>query len=500
MRSKRTTATTTSAGQVQRGHLEYKWIVLSVTTIGALMAAIDSTIVILGLPDMLVELHANLVEMIWVIMGYILVSTVFLLTFGRVADILGRVRMYNLGFVVFTVGSALCGLSGTASELILFRLVQGSGAAMMVVNSVAILTEVFPPDQRGRALGINAITFAAGGVIGPVLGGLILTLTSWRWIFFINVPIGLIGAVWSYLALKDISVRRQGEKFDLIGAVTFSTGLIALLIALTLGIQFSWTSAPILILFALFVVMLIVFLRWEQRAPNPVLDFSLFRERVYSFSVLTAMMQALALFAVNFLIVFYLQGVRGYDPLKAALLLIPLPLVMAVMAPLSGWVADHIGARIPATLGLLMQGTALAWFMQLTSATPYTQIAAGLALMGLGSGMFYSPNTSAAMNASPVHRLGVASGTLATLRQTGMVTSFALSLAVAAASLPRDVMMQLFVGTNVVLGSQVTQSFVTGMHSTFFVSIVLCLVAASLSMVRGKENRREQAASMVVGD
>ena len=166
------------------GRFEYKWIVLSVTTIGALMAAIDSTIVILGLPDMMVELHSDLVSMIWVIMGYILISTVFLLTFGRVADMLGRVRMYNLGFAVFTVGSALCGLSASANQLILFRLIQGSGAALMVVNSVAILTEVFSPDERGRALGINAVTFSAGGVIGPVLGGLILTAGSWRWIFF----------------------------------------------------------------------------------------------------------------------------------------------------------------------------------------------------------------------------------------------------------------------------------------------------------------------------
>src|SRR5512143_3392249 len=171
--------TRTSERQLFGRAVPYKWIVLSVTTIGALMAAIDSTIVILGLPDMMVKLHADLVQMIWVIMAYILVSTVFLLTFGRVADILGRVRMYNLGFLVFTIGSALCGFSNTAAQVIAFRLVQGSGAAMMVVNSVALITEVFPPDQRGQALGINAITFAAGGVIGPVLGGLILTVASW---------------------------------------------------------------------------------------------------------------------------------------------------------------------------------------------------------------------------------------------------------------------------------------------------------------------------------
>jgi EmrB/QacA subfamily drug resistance transporter len=379
--------------------------------------------------------------------------------------------------------------------LILFRLVQGSGAAMMVVNSVAILTEVFPPHERGRALGINAVTWAAGGVIGPILGGFILTVADWRWIFFINVPIGIFGALWGYLALKEMSMRRQGERFDPIGAASFSLSLISILLALTLGIQYSWTSLPIVSLFIASAVLLGWFLWWQRRAASPVLDFSLFKERVYNFSVLAAMMQALALFAVNFLIVFYMIGVRGYNPLQAALLLIPLPLVSAVVAPLSGWVADRIGARVPATIGLLIQDVALIWFTQLTTTTPYTQIAAGLALMGLGGGMFYSPNTSAAMSASPVHRLGVASATLATLRQAGMVTSFALSLAVAAASLPRDVMLQIFVGTNVTLGSQVTQAFVVGMHSAFFVSIVLCLIAAGFSMVRGKENRLTQASS-----
>jgi EmrB/QacA subfamily drug resistance transporter len=480
-----------------RDRIEYKWIVLSVTTIGALLAAIDSIIVILALPDMLVELHADLVEMIWVIMAYILVSTVFLLTFGRVADMLGRVRMYNLGFVVFTVGSALCGLSGNASQLIGFRLVQGAGAAMMVVNSVALITEAFPPHERGQALGINAITFAAGGVIGPILGGLILTVASWRWIFFVNVPIGIFGALWGYRVLRELSIRKKGETFDPIGAITFSLSLVAILLALTLGIQYSWFSAPIVILFVAFAIFLAIFLWWERRASSPVLDFSLFRDRVYSFSVLTAMLQSLALFAVNFLIVFYLQGVRGYDPLRAALLLIPLPLMIAVIAPPAGRLADRIGARIPASVGLLIQCIGLVWFAQLTPTTPYVQMALGLALVGLGGGLFYPSNTSAAMNSAPTPRLGVASATLATLRQAGMVTSFALALAVAAAALPRDVMMQLFVGTNVVLGSKVTQEFVIGMHSAFWVSLVLGLIGIAFSLVRGKENRRQPVAEPV---
>lgn len=240
--------------------------------------------------------------------------------------------------------------------------------------------------------------------------------------------------------------------------------------------------------------MLIVFFWWERRASSPVLDLSLFQNRVYNFSVLAAMLQSLAMFAVNFLIVFYLQGVRGYDPLTAALLLIPLPIVNAIVAPLSGILADHIGARVPATAGLVVQGAALMWFItRLTPTTPYLEIAAGLAVMGLGGGLFWSPNTSAAMNAAPLPRLGIASATLATLRQTGMVTSFALALAVAAASLPKQVVMQLFVGTNITLGSETMQAFVVGIHSAFIVSAVLCVVAAGFSLVRGKEDRRRQA-------
>jgi EmrB/QacA subfamily drug resistance transporter len=476
-----------------RRRVEYKWIVLSVTTIGALMAAIDSTIVILALPDMMVKLHADLVEMIWVIMAYILVSTVFLLTFGRIADMLGRVRMYNLGFVVFTAGSALCGMSQTAGQLIASRLVQGSGAALLVVNSFAIITEAFPRDERGRALGINAITFGAGGVLGPLLGGFILGAASWRWIFFINVPIGVVGATWAYLALKEQGVRTQRERFDILGAITFSVGLLAILSALTLGIQAGWNSPSILALFGLFALMLAVFIYWENRTENPVLDFSLFKQRVYNFSVLAAMMQALALFAVQFLIVFYLQAVRGYNPLQAALLLIPLPVLTSVIAPFSGRLADRIGARIPATLGLLLQAVALVLFTRLTPTTPLWQIGATLALMGLGGGLFFSPNTSAAMNAAPPNRLGIASATLATLRQVGMVSSFALSLAVAAASLPKDVMMQLFVGTDVQLGSHVMQNFVIGMRTAFVLSFALLIVAAALSFVRGHEDRRALA-------
>jgi len=362
-----------------------------------------------------------------------------------------------------------------------------------MVNSAAIITEVFPANERGRALGLNGITWALGGIAGPLLGGAILAAASWRWIFFINVPIGVIGTIWAYRALHEMSTPNKHERFDPLGAITFSLGLIALLIALTLGIQFGWTSLPILSLFALFVAMFILFFLWEKRPAYPVLDLSLFKNRVYNFSVLAAMLQSLAMFAVDFLIIYYLQAVRGYSPLTAALLLIPLPLMSAIVGPLSGLLADHIGARIPATLGVLSQAAALAWFTStLAPTTPYWELAVGLMLMGIGGGLFWSPNTSAAMNGAPTARLGIASATLATLRQTGMVTSFAVALAVAAGSLPGSVVMALFVGTNISLGSAVMQTFIIGIKHAFVVSAVLCLVAAGFSLIRGKEDRKAQ--------
>ena len=471
----------------------YKWLVLSVTTIGALMAAIDGNIVILALPAMMASLHADLVQMIWVIMSYILVSTVILLALGRVADMLGRVQMYNLGFVIFTVGSILCGFSQSAVQLILSRMVQGAGGAMMVVNSAALLTEVFPPDERGRALGINGITFSVGGILGPVLGGFILSGASWRWIFFINVPIGIAGTIWGYLTLHETAPKAKGERFDWLGALSFSLGLLGLLGALTLGIGAGWASPPILGLFALFAAMVAIFVVHERRCENPVLDFSLFGDRVYTFSAFAAMMQSLAMFALNFLVVFYLQAVRGYDPLKAALLLLPMPIITAFVAPFSGTLADRIGARIPATIGILIQCVALGGFIAIRPDTPYLQIALGLALTGLGGGLFYSPNTSAAMNAAPRNRLGIASAALATLRQTGMVTSFALSMAVAASTLPREDMLRLFVGTKVAMGSSSMAAFVIGMRGAFSVSLGLLVVAALFSVVRGKEDRAGRA-------
>ncbi|MGA2110738.1 MAG: MFS transporter [Anaerolineales bacterium] len=484
------------AGTGLRGRLHslpYKWIALSVTTLGVLMSAIDTTIVILAIPEIMTKLHSDLVSMIWVIMGYILVTTVFLLTFGRVADMFGRVRMYNVGFMVFTFGSLLCGFAGSGPQLIIFRLVQGVGGAMLAVNSMAIVTEAFPPGELGRAMGLNGITFAVGSIVGPILGGLILTLGNWRWVFFINVPVGIVGTLWGYLQLHELSRRKQREPFDFLGAGSFSLALVLLLFAFTESIDLGLTSPIILGLFAGFLGLVALFVWWEKRFSHPALDFGVFSNRVFNFSVLAAMLQSLALYAVNFIIVFYLQAVRGFDPLKAALLLIPLPVASSLVGPISGIVSDRIGARIPASLGLLTQMVGLVWLSTLGQTAPYLQVAVGLAIVGLGGGMFFSPNSSAAMGSAPRDRLGVAAATLATLRNSGMVTSFALILAVIANAMPRDQMMEVFVGLAVNLPSAAKDAFVTGMHSAFWVSFAVCFVAALFSLVRGREDRKALA-------
>jgi EmrB/QacA subfamily drug resistance transporter len=463
----------------------YKWIALSVTTIGSLMVAIDSTIVILALPNMLQDLHSNLVRMTWVIIGYLLVNTVLQLTFGRMADMFGRVKMYNIGFIIFTIGSVLCGFASRDTMLITSRLLQGVGGAMLSANAMAIITEVFPANQRGQAMGINAITWGAGSVLGPVFGGLILAIASWRWIFLVNLPIGIVGTLAAYLLLHDIAPNPKGERFDIMGAFLFTVGLVCLLLGLTDGIGSSLLAPPILALLVIGIVAFILFVIRERLVSYPMLDLHLFDNRLYALSVAAATLQSLAIFAVNFLLIFYLQGVRGYSPLTAAFLILPLSILTSIVGPIGGRLADKIGGAIPATIGLILQGAALVLLALLSPTTPYWLLALALSLMGIGGGLFWSPNTSTAMGAAPRNRLGVASATLNTMRNVGMVFSFALALAVAAGSMPPAIVNQVFLGTVSHLSFAIASAFTGAMSHAFIASIIIIAIALAFSAVRG---------------
>lgn len=458
--------------------IPYKWIALGVTTVGALMFAIDISIVVLALPPIMADLHADLVSMIWVLMGYSLMSTVALLTFGRLADLLGRVRMYNLGFVVFTVASVLCGLSTSVGALIGFRILQGLGGAMLLANSMAIITEAFPPSERGKAMGINSVVWAVGNITGPILGGLILAGTSWRWIFLVNLPIGIAATLAAFLLLKEISARNAGEAFDPVGAALFSLALVALLFALNQGISLGWTSPLILGLFSAFIILSVAFYRWNRASANPILDFRLFSNRLFTAAVSTATFQALGLFSVNLLVVYYLEVVQGQPPLAAAAALVPLSILNSLVSPFGGTLSDRLGSRRPVMLGLFFQILGLAVLSALRVDSSYLHVVVGLMLVGVGGGLFWAPSTSAAMGAAPRNRLGVASATLATWRNTGQVVSYALSLAIAAAAVPADARNQLFLGQSVRLASTIGADFVAGMRATFLISIGILVLTA----------------------
>lgn len=475
--------------------LDYKWIALIVTTIGSLIAAIDSTIVILALPRMIQDLHSNLVVMTWVIVGYLIATTLLLLTFGRMADMFGRVRMYNLGFAVFTLGSLLCGLALNDYLLIVFRVLQGIGGSMLTTNAMVIITEVFPAEQRGQAMGINAITWGAGCVLGPVLGGLILAATSWRWIFFVNVPIGVGGTIAAYLLLHDIAPNPRGERFDWIGAGLFSVGLLSLLIWILNGIGPGWFSAEQLPYFVVALLGSIGFFLWERRAAHPILDVSLFTNRPYAFAVLPAGLQTLAVFAVNFLVIFYFQGVRGYDPLTAALLILPLPVLTSVIGPFGGYWADkdRYGGMTPAIVGMVVQIAGLILLIFLTTTTSYLFMAMTLGLMGIGGALFWSPITSATMGVAPRNRLGVASATLSTLRNIGMVCSFAVALAVAAASMPPALVNDVFLRTVGQLQPAIASQFTSAMTHAFVASAVICILGLILSLLRDSKRQPTRA-------
>jgi len=476
----------------------YKWVALSVTTIGSFMAALDSTIVILALPNMLQDLHSDLVRMTWIILGYLIVSTVLQLSFGRMADMFGRVRLYNMGFVVFTIGSVLCGLAPNDAFLIASRVLQGIGGAMLTANSMAIITEVFPAEQRGQAMGVNAITWGAGSVLGPVLGGFILAASSWRWIFLINLPVGIIGTLAAYLLLHDIAPNPRGERFDIFGALLFCIGLVTLLLGLMSSIGSGWRSPLVLLCLVTAFLSFAGFTYWERRAAYPMLDLHLFANRRYAFSVLAATFQSLAIFAVNFLVIFYLQGVLGYSPLTAAFLILPLPVFTSLIGPLGGRWADHdrFKGTTPATVGLILQVAALIVLTFLTPSTPYVLLALALCLMGLGGSFFWSPNTSTTMGAAPRNRLGVASATLNTMRNVGMVCSFAVALSVAAASMPPDQVSAVFLGTVGHLPPGIANAFTGAMSHAFIASAIICLIAILCSVVRGSQQAPSAAVTM----
>ncbi len=410
-----------------------RWWVLLAIGVGTFMSALDGSVVNTILPVIRTALRSDVAAVEWVVTIYLLAVSGLLLSFGRLGDLRGHKRIYVTGFGIFLAGSALCGAAPTIGALTVFRALQAIGAAMLFANSPAILTKNFPPSERGRALGLQATMTYLGLTAGPALGGWLAGWLGWRSVFYINVPVGLLALALSQRFIPSDSGTERGrhvERFDVLGAALFLLGLIALLLGLNQGHAWGWTSWPILGLLLGAALALAIFIWIELRTPSPVLDLSLFRRRIFSAAAASAVLNYICLYSITFLLPFYLILGRGLTPGQAGLILTAQPLVMAVVAPLSGALSDRIGSRLLSTLGMAILAVGLYLLASLGPNSPYWQVAASLAVAGLGTGIFISPNTSALMGAAPPGRQGIASGILATARNVGMVLGVGLAGAV----------------------------------------------------------------------
>ena len=476
------------------GLLEYKWVVLINTTIGILMASIDGSILTIALPDITRSLHASVVDVMWVVLGFQLVITSLLLPIARLADMKGRVRPYNLGFAAFTLASVLCGFAQSGSQLVVFRLLQGIGAALLFANSTALVTDAFPARQRGVALGFNMMAGTTGFIVGTLLGGVIIQFLNWRYIFFINVPFGIFATVWAFLRLHEVVEPERTARFDLGGMVTFPLGIASILAGLTYVVQ-GRAGQPITN--ALFIVGLLLFVLFvfiERRVPYPMMDFSLFRIRLFWAGNASLLLNSLARGSTMFILSWYFQTVLNDSPLIAGLKLVPMVATMVVIAPIAGRLSDRLGSRWLSTIGLACTLVAQIWMVTFPVTIAYPTLALALALLGTGNGLFNSPNTSAVMGSVPINRRGVAAGMRTLLLNSGQTLAISTAMVILSTVMSYQLLSGLFTGAATGAQSVNGQVFMQGFHKVFIFSAAISAIAIVCSSLRGTEEKREEAA------
>lgn len=449
-----------------------KWWVLLSVGIGTFMSALDGSVVNANLPVITTYFDSTVAVIEWVVVVYLLVVSSLLLSFGRLGDLRGHKRVYITGYVIFIISSALCGLSPSPETLIVFRGVQAIGAAMLFANSPAILTGNFPPTQRGQALGMQATLTYLGLTVGPSLGGWLAHLFGWRAIFYINVPVGIVGLLACLRFIPDDRDRAINETFDWKGALVFTAGLAALLFALNQGHAWGWTSLRIMLLVLSSLSLLASFVWIEQRTSAPMLDLDLFRRSDFSSSVAAALLNYVCLYSIAFLLPFYLIQGRQLSSAQAGLILTAQPAVMMVVAPISGTLSDRIPARPLATAGMLVLAAGLWLLTLLKPNSPIQQVALSLAVCGSGIGLFVSPNNNTLLGAAPRARQGIASGILAMARNMGMVLGVGLAGAIftsVTAHYPAH---------------QAEQALFLAIHWGFVVAAGLAVFGAVISLIR----------------
>lgn len=426
--------------------IDRKWWVLLAVGTGSFMAALDGSVVNTILPVIKDAFQSNVAAVEWIVTVYLLVLSGLLLTFGRLGDLRGHKSVYVWGFGIFVLGSAACGAAPSTTMLIVFRGLQAIGAAMLASNSPAILTGNFPAKSRGQAIGLNSMLTYLGLTAGPSLGGFLAQSLGWRSVFYINVPVGVLALALSLIFIPKSKPTEAEARFDLPGAAVFLAGLVALILALNQGAEWGWTSLPILGLAGAALVLLTVFIRIEKHSPAPMLDLSLFRNPLFSASTVSAVLNYICVYSLTFLMPFYLIQGRGLSPAQAGLLLTAQPILMAISAPISGSLSDKSGSRLPGMLGMGALAGGLLVLAWLGPQSPLWVAGLGLAIAGLGTGTFISPNTSALLGAAPRQRQGIASGVQATGRNLGMVLGIGMAGAIFTTNLAHGTAQSLFHG------------------------------------------------------
>lgn len=470
----------------------YKWIVISNTTLATLMASLDVNIVVIALPSIGKHLkETSLLDLLWVLLGYQVVIASLLVNFGRLADMFGRVRLYTLGFIIFTVGSAMCSLSQTGIELVVFRMIQGVGAAFLISNSAAIIVDAFPVNERGKALGINRTSQLAGAAGGLVLGGFLTTAVGWQSIFWVNIPIGVFGTLWSHYKLKELGSLEKNTKVDIPGNFMFAAGLASLLIGISLFALGSLSLSYLVIFLTAGALLFIFFIFVERRVDNPMLQLSLFKIHAFSGGSSATFLNSLARGCVNLVLTFYLQGpTMGLDPEYAGIFLLPNSISISIFGPIGGWLSDRGWTRFYTTFGLLMSAFGFLVLAQIGQRTSFFGLAIALILIGTGQGFFSSPNRASVLTSVPPFTRGVASAVNSTMVQVGNSFSRALSFLIMGLVLPAATLESLFFGSGSLVSNQaIISQFVGSLHLLFYVCAVFVFVSIFPSIMRGPTPR-----------
>jgi EmrB/QacA subfamily drug resistance transporter len=473
---------------VAASHDSYKWWALSCTSLGMLLAATNSGTLIIALPDLERSLHASLLALVWVILAYLIAATVLVLTAGRLSDLFGRKRAYVGGFLLFALASLGAGFSSDATMLILWRILQGIGSAFLFANAAALVTDAFPKRQLGLAMGANTMVAAVGLVLGPVLGGALVAI-SWHWVFWFNVPLALAGAAWGVLILRELAKPDTVRGYDALGTTTFVLGLTGLVLGVSRGGLSGWNDPIVIGGLAAAVVLLPAWVLIESSSRAPMLDLQIFKDRLFAAATAAAFINGLARFALMFLFVFYFQGAQSNSPITAGVKLIPLALGMLLASPLAGAYADRHGSRALAAAGMLVSAAGLSAMTTLGVHTPYWQSGLWLLIVGVGSGMFNSPNTAAMMGSVPAYRRGIAAGARTLLQNTGAVLSIAFVLAIITSAVPKTTLFAVFSGLTKGLSEQTLAPFIANLHVALWVLAATSLLGAGVCLMRPRHVR-----------